>query len=205
MVLPFLPWVRAAFALSSVGWCCLVFLLWVVLPFFLSFWWDYFSPVFARCCFSNLLSGGAAFLPPPFGGAAFHHLLWGLGRVPRLPCWVVLLSCPPLSGGAFLLSRLLGRAAWFSSIGRCCFFSSPFGGIALIHLLWVELFFFPSSVGWCCLVHRVVLRCFFFLLRGAAFLSLHLAELRSSLLLGGVAVQNQKEKMRQSGKMKNEK
>ena len=34
VVLPFFPWVGAAFAHSSVRWCCLVFLLCVVLPFF---------------------------------------------------------------------------------------------------------------------------------------------------------------------------
>ena len=115
---------------SSVGWCCLV------------------HSSFGRCCFSNLLPGGAAFLPLQrslsllFGGAAwspaslggvaiplsfgvelpsFRSL--GRGRVRRLSCWVVLPSFSSFWWWCFLPSRLLGRAAGFSSIGRwCCVF-----------------------------------------------------------------------------------
>ena len=90
-----LLWVGTTFPPSSVGWCCLVhpggvalffggaaflpwvgflsplvFLLWVVLPFFLSFWWDYFSPVFSWVVLLGPLLLGVvlrpALSPPPF-------------------------------------------------------------------------------------------------------------------------------------------
>ena len=87
-------------------------LLWVVVLF---------PPPLAWCCLPS----------PPLGG-----------RVPHLPCWVVLLSFPSFQLWCFLPSRPLGRAARFSSIGQCCFFfSSPFGGIAFLPLLWVGLLF----------------------------------------------------------------
>ena len=72
------------------GWCC---------RFFLSFWWDYFSPVFCWVVLLGPLLLGVvlrpALSPPPLGGVAFpisfqvvmpsfpsfwwgafHHLLW---------------------------------------------------------------------------------------------------------------------------------
>ena len=92
--------------LSSVGWCCLV---------------------------SSFLLGGVAVFPFPFGGVAFHRLLWVGLLFPPVFCCVV-----PLG--------LLFPFGW-----RCCFSFLLFGGVVFL-LLWVGLLFPMSSVGWCCLV-----------------------------------------------------
>ena len=127
----------------------------LVLPFFLSFWWDYFSPVFCwvvllgpllvgggvascfacfvssssfgRCCFSNLLSGGPAFL---------LILLVGLPSITSSG-W----SCffPSSEWWRCLVSFFFGWCC-FSTL-RCCLPSPPLGGPRSP----------PPLLGWCCL------------------------------------------------------
>ena len=95
---------------------------------------------FGRCCFSNFLSGGAAFLPllwvglrsPPlrFGGAAwFPSSLSGVAVSPFL-----------LHGAAFLP---LGGAVFFpSSFCWVVLLGFPsLGGVAVFSVLWVGLFY----------------------------------------------------------------
>ena len=48
--------------------------------------------------------------------------------------------------------KLQGLPYQASFFGWCCCFPSPFGGVAFLHLLWVELIFSLSSVGRCYLV-----------------------------------------------------
>ena len=73
------------------------------------------------------------------------------GRVPRLPCWVVLLSFRSFGCGLRSPSLLMGGAAWFP-----LFFGgdavSPFllRFAALLRLLWVLAAFTLSSFAWCC-------------------------------------------------------
>ena len=150
----FCPSGGTTFHLSSVGWCCLVHSsLGVVLRPALS------SSSFGRCCFSNLLSGGpaflsllwrgAAFLPPPVGGAAFLSLLWivvlfaslRLGGAAWSPLGGVAFPISSQGDAAFLPLFLVGLPSTTSS-GWSCFFST-FWRVVLLGflLLWVVLLF----------------------------------------------------------------
>ena len=131
-----LPVGGGVFLLSSVGWCGLV--------------------SFGRCCFSNLLSGGAA--SSSSGWGCFFPLLF---------FWVVLLGFPfsGFSPSAFArccfpFPPLGGGICFLSSVGWCCLVSSSFGccfsdilsgGPTFLPFLFVGAAFLPSS-GWYCLV-----------------------------------------------------
>ena len=142
-------------------------------------WCCLVSSSFGRCCFSSLLLCAAAFL---------------------LLLWVGLLS-PRLQLGGAWSTRVVLRC--FFSFAWCCLSHPPFGGAAFppgwccwVFLLWVVLLFFLllfvvlpsfSSFGWSCIFH---LFCWVVLLG-------------LLLLLGGVAVQNQKEKLQSKEKFEN--
>ena len=99
-----------AFPLSSVAWCCLV-------SCFFG-WCCCFPSLVWWCCFPPLLS--VVLLGPLFlRGVAFLSILWVV---------------------ALFFSRLLGRAAWFFSMGWCC---------CSFILLFMVLPSFASS-GWSC-------------------------------------------------------
>ena len=110
---------------------------------------------------------------PPWGGVAFP-LSFGVD-----------LPSPPLVGAFFFSHFLLGGAAWFPFSGWCCRFFCPFSGTT----------FLLSSVGWSCLVHSFLGWCF--------HLFCWVVLLGLLPLLGGAAVQNQKEKMQSKGKFEN--
>ena len=197
---PFPPLGNGAFRLSSVGWCgfvhpggvtlffrgaaflpvgllssLLVFLLWVVLPFCRSFWWDYFSPVFCWLVLHGPILLEVvlrpAMSPPPLGGVAFPisfqvvlpslpSFWWGCLLPPFLGghcfsfCWVVLLGLLLLwAVVAFPISFQVGLSS-FSSFWWGCLPPPPLGGAAFSHLLKGGAAWFPSP------------------LRGAAFLPL---------------------------------
>ena len=182
----FCPFGGTTFPLSSVGWCCLVHssLGWCcVLLCLLSLLWG---------CFSNLLSGGPAFLPlwvellfpssvgwcclvscffgwccdfsSPLAWSCLTSAPLGVGCVHPLFFCVVLLSFPFLSEEwCFSPPLRLGGVAWSPP---------PLGDVAFPLSFCVLLPSFPSS-GWdyfslCLLLGgtawstRVVLRCFFF-------------------------------------------
>ena len=142
--------------------------------------------------FSPLRLGGAAWSPPPLGGVAFP-----------LSFCVLVPSCPSSWWDYFSPRLLLGGAAWSTrAVLRCFFFawcclsSPPFGGAAFPRLLLGGAAGF-SPVGWCCCFSFSFSWCClpFPPLGGVAFFTCH--------LLGGVAVQNQKEKMQRKEKFEN--
>ena len=158
------------FFTSSVGWRCLVSLLWVVLPFFLFFLvgllfpclllggaaWS--TPLLGGVAFSNLFSGGPAFLPLllvglPLGGAAFFPFSVG---------WCCLVSfffgwccfSPLLCRGAAFLPLPLGLELLSPLVALLGF--PPLGGVAVslllrdvafLFLLWVVVHFSPLQLG----------------------------------------------------------
>ena len=108
---------------SSVGWRCLVSPLWVVLPFFLSFWWDFLFPC--------LLLGGAAWSTPLLGGVAFP-----------ISFQVVLPSFPLLLVG-LPSTTFPGWSSFFPSEGWCCFVSFFFNWCSFSPLLCRAAAFLP--------------------------------------------------------------
>ena len=137
------------------------------------------------CFFSPLQLGGAAWFPPSLGGVAFLAL--------------------PLGSGVFLSSSVGWCCLVSSSFGQCCFSNLLSGGAAFLSILWSGAALSLSSVGSCFVSSSFGRCCFSILLSGgAAFLPLlWVVLLGLLLLLGGVAVQNQKEKTQSKGKIEN--
>ena len=123
------------FFLSSVGWCCLVFLHQVVLLFF------------------PLQLGGAACFPPPLGGVAFRLLLWVELLCSSLRWGGAAWSPPSLGGVAFhlffevVLLSFPSFGSYYIQIVMPSFPSSGWGCFFTLLFCWVVLL---GSFGWCC-------------------------------------------------------